>query len=123
MSRMEESVIVYVEDDKTIQEQISRVLRRWVKEIYVGNNGEEGLEQVKEHDPDLVLTDLEMPVMNGLEMIKKIREIYGENKPIIVLTGYDDDEHYTELADAYIYKPIEIDILKETIKNKLENLK
>ena len=57
--------------------------------------------------PDMVITDIEMPVMNGLEMIEEVRRIYGPETPVIVVTAYQDEEHFSDLADAYIYKPIE----------------
>jgi len=108
MNELQNIVVVYAEDEDSVRAQVATFLGRRVKEIYSAQNGEEGFRLTKEHNPDMVITDLEMPVMNGLEMIKKIREEFGEGKPIIVLTGYDDDEHYTELADVYIYKPINL---------------
>jgi len=119
MSALEKVVVIYVEDEIEVREQIVTFLKRRVKEIYEANNGEEGLRLIEEHDPDVVITDLEMPVMNGLMMIQKIREIYDGQKPIIVITGYMDDEHYTDLADAYIYKPIDMQKLVEVVKDLL----
>ena len=112
-------VVVYAEDEYDIRNQVATFLRRRVKEVFEAENGKEGLELIKKHDPDIVITDLEMPVMNGLDFIKKIREFYNGGKPIIVLTGYSDDDHHTDLADYYIYKPIDLFNLLEVIKNLL----
>lgn len=116
---LEKVVIIYVEDEPEVRAQIALFLRRRVKELFEASNGEEGLALIQEHDPDVVITDLEMPVMNGIDMIKKIREYYNGQKPIIVITGYMDDEHHTDLADAYLYKPINMHKLAEVIEELL----
>ena len=99
--------VVYAEDDELIRQSITRIIRRRVKEIHSAEHGREGLELIQQFNPDMVITDIEMPVMNGLEMIEEVRKIYGPDTPVIVVTAYQDDEHHTDLADAYIYKPIE----------------
>jgi YesN/AraC family two-component response regulator len=119
MKELDSAVIVYAEDDVNVRSAIARYLLRRVKAVEEANNGEEGLTLIREYNPDVVITDLEMPVMGGLEMIKRIREEYGENKPIIIITGYNDREHYTEDADAILYKPIDLGLLMDTIKELL----
>ena len=99
--------VVYAEDDELIRQSITRIIRRRVKEIHSAEHGREGLELIHQFKPDMVITDIEMPVMNGLEMIEEVRKMYGPETPVIVVTAYQDDEHHTDLADAYIYKPIE----------------
>lgn len=99
--------VVYAEDDELIRQSITRIIRRRVKEIHSAEHGKEGLELIQQYNPDMVITDIEMPVMNGLEMIEAVRSIYGPDTPVIVVTAYQDEEHHTDLADAYIYKPIE----------------
>jgi len=99
--------VVYAEDDELIRQSITRIVQRRVKNIFSAENGKEGLAYVEQHKPDMVITDIEMPVMNGLEMIRNIRERFGNDTPIIVVTAYQDDEHFTAEADGYIYKPIE----------------
>ena len=99
--------VVYAEDDELIRQSITRIIRRRVKEIHSAEHGKEGLDLIQQYNPDMVITDIEMPVMNGLEMIEEVRKIYGADTPVIVVTAYQDDEHHTDLADAYIYKPIE----------------
>jgi len=106
---------IFVEDEELVRINISQVLRRRIGSVFTAVNGEDGLNKIIEHNPDIVITDLEMPVMNGIVMIKKIREIYDHNRPIIVITAYKDEEHYTDLADAYLYKPVIIDELEALI--------
>ena len=109
--------VVYVEDEEEVRSQIARALRRRVAEIHTAENGKEGLELVQKVNPDVVVTDLEMPVMNGLEMIQHIRDEFDRERPIIVVTAYKDDEHHTDLADGYVYKPVVIDELAEQVLN------
>ncbi len=99
--------VVYAEDDELIRQSITRIIKRRVREIHSAEHGQEGLRMIQEFNPDMVITDIEMPVMNGLEMIEEVRKIYGPDTPVIVVTAYQDEEHHSELADAYIYKPIE----------------
>ena len=107
--------VVYVEDEDMIRASVARIIKRRVKELHVGKDGLEGLELAKKYQPDIVITDIEMPIMNGLEMIKKIREEQKINTPIIAMTAYQDEEHYTDLANAYIYKPVNASILFEAM--------
>ena len=113
--------ILYVEDEQAIRDGLLRFFQRRSGKIALAANGAEGLETFKQVRPDIVVTDLEMPIMSGLEMIEKIREISGRDYPIIVITAYKDDEHYTPLADGYIYKPIRLEELENMIITLLQN--
>jgi YesN/AraC family two-component response regulator len=107
--------VLFVEDEESVRNNIAQALRRRIGTVVTAGNGEEGLEQLQLCDPDIVITDIEMPVMNGIDMIKKIRMIYNHHRPIIVITAYKDEEHYTKLADAYLFKPVLIDELETLI--------
>lgn len=101
--------LLYVEDDEMTLEEISFFLKKYVKKLIVAKNGEEGLELFKEHNPDMVITDIQMPIMNGLEMSKKILEI-NPSIPIAVTTAYSDSEYLINAIeigiDKYLLKPI-----------------
>ena len=112
------ATVVYVEDEDGIREPITTFLKRRFETVFVGANGKEGLELIQKHNPDVVVTDLQMPIMNGLEMIEKIRQKDYKNH-IIVTTAYMDDEHHTDLASVYIRKPIVVHNLVEKIKELL----
>jgi len=119
VGELESKIIVYAEDDEFVRSAITHYLKRRVRVVKEAGNGEEGLALTRECNPDVVITDLEMPVMNGIEMIKKIREEFGPDKPIIIITGYNDKEHYTEQANAILYKPLDLDLLIETLERLL----
>ena len=98
--------VLYVEDESLTRRSFERIIRRRVKELYIANDGKEGMEVWREKRPDVVVTDIEMPVMNGLEMIRKIKEEDPE-AAIIVLTAFEDEEHRSSLADYNLVKPAE----------------
>ncbi|HEY3347761.1 MAG TPA: response regulator [Nitrospirota bacterium] len=118
MTEPENVRILYVEDDSGARTLLRRMLRNEFAEIIMAENGLEGYEAFKLVRPDIVITDIQMPVMDGLEMIEKI---YGECKemPIIVTTAYDDEAHKSQKACITMVKPIEKDLLVDAIRECL----
>ncbi|KJU87585.1 response regulator receiver protein [Candidatus Magnetobacterium bavaricum] len=106
--------VLCVEDEIIVRLGLGRYLSRRCKAVYEAENGKDGLERYKDHKPDVVITDIEMPVMNGLEMIDRILEIDG-NQAIIITTAYDDNEHKSDRACRNIIKPIDYDELVKAI--------
>lgn len=106
--------VLYVEDEDTVREIIGRSLRRACKEVHLAANGQEGLALFERHHCDLVVTDIEMPVMNGVEMIRRIKELDSE-RPCVVVTAYKDESHHSELADKTIYKPVDLQELRNAM--------
>jgi len=103
--------LLYVEDEPSIREQLKMLLGDFFKTLYVGENGNEGLNLYKEHkdEIDLIITDIKMPEMNGLDMARAIREL-DKNVHIIVVTAYNDLEFFSQAidvgVDGFIIKPI-----------------
>lgn len=97
--------ILYVEDDELAREAVAKFLRRRCKEVYEADNGKTGLELYEKHRPDVVVTDVAMPIMNGLDMLNKILKI-KESQPIIIVTAYNDDDHRSDRARLNMIKPI-----------------
>lgn len=106
--------ILYVEDHELVRTSLAQLLRRRCREVFEAGNGEEGLELYRQHCPDIVVTDVEMPVMNGLEMIDLILRM-NTTQPIIITTGYNDDDHKSDKVCANLVKPIEKDELLSAI--------
>lgn len=104
--------LLLVEDDDMVNMAIRRILARRFPEatIHTAENGMIGLELFKEHAPEIVITDINMPVMDGIEMAGKIRSINSGTK-FIVLTGYSDKnflERFSEVGfDEYMVKPVD----------------
>ncbi|SJZ60016.1 response regulator receiver modulated diguanylate cyclase with PAS/PAC sensor [Trichlorobacter thiogenes] len=111
--------LLYVEDERVTREQISRILQRIVTELYVAENGQEGLEIYREKRPDIIMTDIMMPVMNGLEMAREIRALDRDSQ-IIMLTAYSDTEYLLECIslsiNQYVQKPVDFSQLATAIE-------
>jgi len=118
---LENLTILYVEDDLDTQRLIKRVLSSSAKEVYVASDGEEGLALYKERQPDIVLTDISMPQMDGLEMAKKIKEIVP-TQAIGIFTAFDEPEYLKQAAEldigTYLLKPFD----RKQFFNSLEYL-
>jgi len=111
--------LLYVEDERVTREQISRILQRNVTELYVAENGQEGLELYREKRPDIIMSDIMMPVMNGLEMARQIRALDRDSQ-IIMLTAYSDTEYLLECIslgiNQYVQKPVDFSQLATAIE-------
>ncbi len=123
--------ILYVEDEISLQEDIYQNILPFVKEIIRANNGEEGLHLYLENRDkvDLIISDILMPKMNGIEMIDAIRKVDLEI-PTIYTTAFNDSEYMKKTIEqsvvSYILKPIDIELLLEGIQKaslKIENEK
>ncbi|WP_373034565.1 response regulator [Sulfurimonas sp.] len=123
--------VLYVEDDDNIREEIRDFLGRFFPSIDLAGNGEEGLELYKNGNYDIVISDINMPKMNGIEMIHAIKEINEEQK-IIVTSAYNEPKYLVELIDSgvdkFVLKPFNnkqfllvLYKISEQIYNKKQN--
>lgn len=118
--------ILLVEDDKNMQEYMRHILEEECKEFIVADDGDEGLEMYRIYKPNIVISDLNMPMMNGISLSKEIKRD-NPIQPIILLTAFGKIEELQEAINiginAYISKPIEsIDILFNTMKKLLNQV-
>lgn len=110
--------ILYVEDDSSIREEMTKVLSNFTQNIQVAETGYEGLELYKEHKPQIIISDIMMPKLDGLAFVEQIRED-NLNIPIILLTAFTDKEYLLPAANlniqSYLVKPIKSQELKEAL--------
>jgi YesN/AraC family two-component response regulator len=103
------AVVLSVEDDEEIQQQLSLFLKTKVGELYTAPDGQRGFELYLKYKPSIIITDIRMPFMDGLEMAKIIREI-DPTVPIIVTTAFNKKEYLIKSDELgineYIEKPI-----------------
>ena len=119
-----EATILYVEDEDDVRDGYSRSLKRVCKELFTAKDGSEGLELYKKYSPDLVVSDINMPNMNGLEMVKAIKDI-NPDANIILTTAHSESAYLLEAielqVEGYLLKPVQkktlIDIVKKLSKN------
>jgi len=118
------STILVVDDDPQILRMLKTSLQTNGYDVQTALNGVAALEQMQQHQPDLVITDLSMPVMNGVELTQKIRE--SSRIPIIVLSVRDSDQSKVialdEGADDYVTKPFHIQELLARIRAHLRRM-
>ena len=114
--------IAVIEDEKPIRLGLVNILGKISPDCEVigsAADGKEGLALLKQEQPDLILLDIQMPDMNGLEMLKKARECGIETK-VIILTAYSDFSYAKEAIsngiENYLLKPVNLQELKQTIE-------
>ena len=117
--------ILYVEDNLVIRKEISHFLKDKMKNFYLAENGIQGIEYFNKYKPDIILSDVRMPKMDGLEMSNTIKE-KDPNIPIIVMTAFDEKEYLLKALeigiDGYILKPINYDILMRSLLKSAKQL-
>jgi len=118
--------ILIIDDDRSIRETLVGFFKKKGFEVLSASNGKEGLDLVRKFLPDLVLSDIRMPEMNGLELLEKIKE-FKEEINVILMTAYDDMQTTVKAirkgAYDYLEKPIEINRLAIIVDRALENKK
>lgn len=91
--------ICIVEDDDSIREIYSIELRKNGYEVVTATNGQEGLNLINQENPDLIMLDLKMPVMSGLEVLENLKKSERLSRiPVVVLTNVDDQESIKEVG-------------------------
>jgi YesN/AraC family two-component response regulator len=117
--------ILYVEDEEVTRSAVARMLRRRVLNVYEAENGREGLDLYKQYRPDIVISDIRMPVMDGMEMSKEIKAL-NKNSKIILTTAHSDASiliNSIEVGiDKYIMKPLDIASLFSAVEKCAENI-
>lgn len=120
--------IVIVDDERQVLKGMKRAIpweelgAEWAGEAL---NGEDGLHMIHEAEPDIVITDLYMPIMSGINMIEQLRN-HGFQGKIIILSGYSDFEHARQAlqfgVSDYISKPISLPTLKSILSKVIQEL-
>jgi diguanylate cyclase (GGDEF)-like protein len=117
--------LLYVEDDTDAQEKMKMMLEDSVKELYQAHDGAEGFSIFMEKKPDVILTDINMPILNGLSMVEKIKDV-DSTVPVIVMSAFDNRESLLRAinigVDYFIPKPIDMDILEDRLRIFSQNL-
>lgn len=97
----EKNKILIVEDEEAILRSLSDHFRRLGYELAVAHDGEEGMRKALEFKPNLILLDIIMPVMDGISMLKKMKENSELQRiPVIILTNLDSNEKVAEAIES-----------------------
>lgn len=102
--------LLFVEDEELLRAIYERILDKFVQRLYIAENGKEGLEMYKKYNPDLIITDIMMPVMDGLEMVQHIRKTDNLVK-LVILSAYGEAEFFMDAikigVNSFLIKPVE----------------
>jgi len=117
--------ILYVEDESETREALARFFKRRFTKVFVADNGSDAVEKFTELNPDIIVTDLLMPEMSGVDLLKHAKEA-GYQNPVVVLSALQDINLAVKTfnlgIDQYIMKPVnleELNLVMERLANKL----
>lgn len=120
--QVENCSILIVDDQLGVRRLLFEALKDDFKTVYMAGGGIEAIEQVKEHNPDLIVMDMKMPRMNGLEVLKELRKM-SYNCPVIMMTAYGELEIVAQSTKMgvkkHITKPFDLRDLRLLIKETL----
>ncbi|HEY5521578.1 MAG TPA: response regulator [Desulfuromonadaceae bacterium] len=126
-SRTAPSILI-VEDDRVICEMLGKVIQRKFLDVtmYLAENGRVGVDLFKEHTPEIVITDINMPVMDGIEMAAEIKSMKVDAR-FIVMTAYSDKVYFEKFSEIgfceYLLKPIVLSTLFAAIEKCITEIR
>ena len=125
LSYSQQLTLLYVEDNDDARMGGLFILEELFGNVIVAHDGEEGLQKFKDNTIDIVMTDVNMPKMNGLEMVNAIRLLNAQT-PILIVSAYNESGYFIESirhgVDGYLLKPIDMKQLLETLGRVIEKL-
>ncbi len=117
--------ILFVEDESAIRANYVSFLKRYYKNVFEAENGERAWKVYQEKRPDILIVDIHIPKLNGLELVRKIR-VYDQNTKIIMLTAFADTKYLLEATELnlvkYLVKPVTREVLKDALALAIESL-
>ena len=109
MGKFRDFTILYIEDDDGVRNVNLRILKRMFKETYEASDGEAGFKLYIEKKPDIIITDIKMPKLDGIKLTKMIRQNDSKTK-IIITTAFSDPKYLLDAVELnierYVVKPI-----------------
>jgi CheY-like chemotaxis protein len=122
--QLEEASLLLVDDEPALLDVMRDLFRDFVERVFCAGNGAEALKVLAAHRIDLILTDVRMPVMDGVALIRKINEAHGQTPPVILITGFSDltlREAQDLGAQAIVEKPIAYEDLLHEMRRSLRD--
>ncbi|AXX86469.1 response regulator transcription factor [Malaciobacter marinus] len=118
--------LLFVEDDELLRKSYSIYLEELFDEIIEAADGKEGLEMYYKHKPDIIMLDISMPFINGMDVVKEIRK-EDKDVTIIVLSAHSDKAYLFDAIELnifkYLVKPLPRSLFKDSILKAIENKK
>lgn len=125
LEKLKQLTLLYAEDEEGIRKPMTNSLSYYFKEVYEAQNGDEGLKIYDHKRPDIILTDLRMPIKDGLYMVKEIRKS-DKKTPILMITAHTDKEYLLSAIELkiekYLIKPVALDELLAALRLCIEDI-
>lgn len=126
MAESKNITVLYAEDEELLRNNTAMLLRKLFQNVDVVVDGKDAFNKYLENKYDIVITDISMPNMNGLELIDNIRQ-NNLDQEIIIMSAYTEttytDQINTANVSGYIYKPVNLNQMFEVLKNSIDKLK
>ena len=123
MKYTKELNVLYVEDNLDVQQQTLKMLSSFFEKIELENNGKVALELFYENKYNLIITDIKMPLVDGIFLIESIRKT-DKKIPIIIFSAHDDKDYFLKTInagiDGYILKPYTLEQITQTLDNLIQ---
>ena len=118
--------LLFVEDDELVRENSIEIFSSLFKDVISAVNGEDGIEKFYENKIDIIISDINMPQSNGLDMLERIRD-FDKDIPILILSAHSETDYFTKSIelniDGYLLKPIQFEKLKESLYKIIQKMK
>jgi len=119
MSGLSQLTVLFVEDEEDLRNALESAIGDEFGKFIIARDGDDGLKKFKKYKPDIVITDIMMPIVDGLAMAKEIKHI-SKQTPIVILSAFSEKERLLEAIDVgidkYLIKPIDPDELLTTLQ-------
>ncbi len=117
--------VLYVEDDEEARRVTTLILENFIDNVIAAHNGKDGLSKYRNSEVDLIITDIEMPKLNGLDMIEEIRKT-DKDIPILILSAYSEINYFLQSiklgVDGYLVKPINLKQLTTLMQKVIQKI-
>lgn len=118
--------VLYIEDEDGLRQSVFEMLNLFFKKVYLAQDGQKAFEILEEITPDLIITDIKMPKIDGISFIKQIRQ-NGNQTPIIIISAYTETDDLLEAVElsiiSYVTKPITETKLTIALEKFLKKMK
>lgn len=125
VNKLKTLTLLYAEDENGLRKNIADSLRYYVKEVIEASDGTEAYNLYLLNKPDIILSDIHMPHLNGIEFIKKVRQT-NRDIPVVMITAHTDTKYLLEAVELrmekYIVKPLDIDLLFDILEKCIDTL-
>ena len=125
MLLLKEKTVLFAEDDTITRTQMCEILEMLFRKVFIASDGEEALRLFEEEAPDIIISDIKMPKVDGLNFVRRVRQSNYE-VPIILLTSFTEQDILLNAAnlsiDGYLVKPVELEKLTFTVCKAIQRV-